>query len=141
MNGRLHSLFTAFLVLFLCFTASLSAQDRQEADPGMNVFLENEYVRVQEHYLRPGEIAAMHSHPCYVIYQTQDATVRFTLGDGSTREATGTGGSAYWHDAGSHEVENIGDTDVRNIVVEIKNCVSAESRVAAVTATEDARRR
>jgi len=114
-------------VLSVLFVAVwLPAQDRKEAEPGMKVFLENEYVRVQEHYLEPGQKAAMHAHPCYVIYQTQDATVRFTLADGSTNEATGKGGSAYWHNAGSHAVENIGDTAVRNVVVEIKNCESAK---------------
>ena len=126
MNRRHYLLLTATMIAFLCLAGWPAAQDRKQVEPGMKVFLENEYVRVQEHYLRPGEKAAMHSHPCTVIYQTQDATVRFTLPDGSTREATGKAGGVYWHDAGSHAVENIGDTDVRNIVVEIKNCTSAE---------------
>jgi len=114
-------------VLPFVFVAGwLSAQDRRDAEPGMRVFLENEYVRVQEHFLEPGQKAAMHSHPCYVIYQPQEATVRFTLPNGMTREATGKAGSVYWHNAGSHAVENIGETAVRNIVVEIKNCESAQ---------------
>lgn len=124
MNRR-HCAPLAVVVALLCLAGWLAAQDRKQAIPEMKVFLENEYVRVQEHYLRPGEKAAMHSHPCYLIYQAEDATVRFTLPNGTTREATAKAGSVYWHNAGSHAVENIGDTDVRNVIVEIKNCASA----------------
>jgi quercetin dioxygenase-like cupin family protein len=114
------------MVFSFCLAAWLSAQDRKLAEPDMKVFLENDHVRVQEHSLKPGQKAPMHSHPCYVIYTTKDATVRFTLPDGSTREAMGKAGAVYWHNAGSHAVENIGDSDVRNIVVEIKNCKAAQ---------------
>ncbi|MEQ8857393.1 MAG: hypothetical protein RIC56_01985 [Pseudomonadales bacterium] len=102
--------------------ASALDQDRKAADPAMRVFLDNDHVRVQEHRLAPGESVGMHSHPCYFIYVTQDAKVRFTLADGSTREAVAKADSVFWHEAGSHAVENIGDTEVRNIVTELKTC-------------------
>lgn len=44
--------------------------------------------------------------------------------DGSAREETEKAGAVFWHDAGSHAVENIGNTAVRNVVVEIQELVA-----------------
>jgi quercetin dioxygenase-like cupin family protein len=96
------------------------AQDRKAVDPGMRVLLENDRVRVQEHYLKPGQKIAMHSHPDKVIYAINDWKVRETLADGTTRVVEGKAGEAKWGKATQHAVENIGTSDVRNIVIELK---------------------
>jgi len=97
------------------------AQDRRAVDPSMKVLLENDRVRVQEHFLKPGEKIAMHSHPDKVIYALNDWKVRETLMDGTTRVVEGKAGTARWGKATQHAVENIGTTEVRNIVIELKN--------------------
>ena len=97
------------------------AQDRKAVDPSMKVLLENDRVRVQEHFLRPGEKIAMHSHPDKVIYALNDWRVRETLPDGTTRVVEGKAGTARWGKATQHAVENIGTTEVRNIVIELKD--------------------
>jgi quercetin dioxygenase-like cupin family protein len=108
------------LAMVLCVAFSALAQDRRAVDPSMKVLLENECVRVQEHFLRPGQKIGMHSHPAKVIYAINDWKVRETLPDGSTRMSEGKAGTAKWGKPTTHAVENIGTTEVRNIVVELK---------------------
>jgi len=100
-------------------------QDRKVVDPSMKILLENDRVRVQEHYLKPGEKIGMHSHPDKVIYAINDWKVRETYPDGTSRVVEGKAGTAVWGSAKSHAVENIGTTDVRNIVIELKDQSSA----------------
>jgi hypothetical protein len=97
------------------------AQDRKAVDPAMKVLLENDRVRVQEHFLKLGEKIDMHSHPDKVIYALNDWKVRETLPDGTTRVVEGKAGTARWGKATQHAVENIGTTEVRNIVIELKD--------------------
>jgi quercetin dioxygenase-like cupin family protein len=97
------------------------AQDRKAVDPSMKVLLENDRVRVQEHFVKVGETIAMHSHPDKVIYALNDWKVRETLLDGTTRVVEGKAGTARWGKATQHAVENIGTTEVRNIVIELKS--------------------
>lgn len=106
------------------------AQDRKTVDPSMKILLENEYVRVQEHFIRPGQKVEMHSHPHYVVYATTDWKARFTYPDGTIREGAGKAGSAAFSEPLAHAVENIGSAEQRNIVVELKerpktNCLSS----------------
>jgi hypothetical protein len=97
------------------------AQDRKAVDPSMKVLLENDRVRVQEHFVKVGETIAMHSHPDKVIYALNDWKVREILLDGTTRVVEGKAGTARWGNATQHAVENIGTTEVRNIVIELKD--------------------
>lgn len=63
----------------------------------------------------------MHSHPDKVIYAVNDWKVRERLPDGTSRVVEGKAGTARWGKATHHAVENIGTTEVRNIVMELKD--------------------
>jgi beta-alanine degradation protein BauB len=117
---RERVLWACAVAILMCGAIWGFAQDRKAVDPSMKVLLENDRVRVQEHFLRPGEKVAMHSHPDKVIYAINDWTVRETLADGTTRVVEGKAGTARWGKATRHAVENIGATEVRNIVIELK---------------------
>ena len=58
-------------------------QDRKLVDPSMNILLENDRVRVQEHFVKVGQTIPVHSHPAKVIYALNDWKVRETLTDGN----------------------------------------------------------
>jgi hypothetical protein len=45
---------------------------------------------------------------------------RITLADGTERISEHEAGEAYWNPALSHAVENIGSTDIHNLIVELK---------------------
>jgi hypothetical protein len=119
--GRERVLWACALAITMCGAIWGFAQDRKAVDPSMKVLLENDRVRVQEHFLKLGEKVAMHSHPNKVIYALNDWKVRETLADGTTRVVEGKAGTARWGKATQHAVENIGTTEVRNIVIELKD--------------------
>jgi hypothetical protein len=98
------------------------APDRIAADPASaEVLLENDCVRVQFHNVAVGQTIPMHSHPKYVIYVFNSYKARNILADGSQRIGERKAGEVIWNEAVSHSIENIGTTDIRNLVVEIKS--------------------
>lgn len=96
------------------------AQDRAAVVPGMKVLLDNDCVRVQYHDVGVGQKVPMHSHPNYVVYTLNAFKARITLPDGGQRISERQAGEAYWNEALSHSVENIGSTDIHNLIVEMK---------------------
>ena len=97
-----------------------TAQDRATVVPGMKVLLDNDCVRVQYHDVAVGQKVPMHSHPNYVVYTLKPFKARITLPDGTQRISERKAGEAYWNEALSHSVENVGSTDIHNLIVEMK---------------------
>jgi quercetin dioxygenase-like cupin family protein len=96
------------------------AQDRAKVVPGMKVLLENDCVRVQYHDVAVGQTVPMHSHPHYVVYPLKAYKVRVKLQDGSESISEHKAGDVHWNEATVHSIENIGDSDVHNLVIELK---------------------
>lgn len=86
----------------------------------MKVLLDNDCVRVQYHDVAVGQKVPMHSHPNYIVYTLEPFKARITLPDGTQRISERKAGEAYWNEALSHTVENIGRTDIHNLIVEMK---------------------
>jgi len=82
--------------------------------------LENERVRVLEYRAAPGVKAEMHSHPALVGVAVRGGKVRFTLGTGETAEAELKDGEALFFEATEHMTENIGASEARIILIELK---------------------
>lgn len=104
----------------LAASLAAPAQDRATVVPDMKVLLENECVRMQFHDVAVGEKTPMHSHPKYAIYVFNPYKARITLADGSQKISEHQAGEAFWHEASRHVVENIGDTPIHNLVVELQ---------------------
>lgn len=96
------------------------AQDRREVVPEMNVLLENDCVRVQDHDVAVGGKIPVHSHPNYVVYTLEPFAARITLADGSTRIGKHGAGEAYWNEPITHAVENTGKAGIHNLIIELK---------------------
>ena len=96
------------------------AQDRVAVVPETKVLFENECVRVQFHDVDVGKKIPMHSHPNYVVYTLKPFKARITLPDGTQRISEHAAGEAYWNPALTHSVENLGNTDIHNLIVELK---------------------
>jgi len=101
-------------------TASPPVADRVAAVPSTKVLLENDCVRVQYHDVAVGQTVPMHSHPRYVVYTLKPFKARITLPDGSQRISEHQAGEAYWNEPISHSVENLGSSDIHNLIVELK---------------------
>jgi hypothetical protein len=70
---------------------------------GLEVKFENDRVRVLALRLKPGERERQHTHPQYVLYAVTDYQVRNTSAEPIT-----------------HGGENIGNTELRALIVELK---------------------
>ena len=88
--------------------------------------VDNNYVRVLEYRLKPGQKEQLHSHACGVVYNLTAAKMKVTSADGTITESESTAGAVVWRDPTTHAIENIGTTDARAIAIEIKGpCVAA----------------
>jgi quercetin dioxygenase-like cupin family protein len=108
----------------VCLSAAVAnwakAQDRATIVPGMKVLFENDCVRVQYHDVAVGGKVPMHSHPAYIVYTLKAFKARITLPDGTQRVSEHQEGEAYWNPPITHSVENLGNTDIHNLIVELK---------------------
>jgi quercetin dioxygenase-like cupin family protein len=118
----------ALAVTLLVGTGAAPAdQQSSTQDPVMlspqyyTVKADDERVRVLEYRLKPGQKEAMHSHPADVVYFFAPANLRVTLGDGSTTDSSVTEGEVLVRDPLTHAVENIGNTELHALLVELKN--------------------
>jgi quercetin dioxygenase-like cupin family protein len=84
------------------------------------LILENERIRVLDVKFKPGDKAAMHSHPDHLVYVLADGTLKLSLPDGTSQEFQLKAGQALWIDGGPHETTNIGKTEAHNLVVELR---------------------
>src|SRR3954453_23480995 len=123
-----------FCLAALClgFTSLLSAQDAVKVDPKhYKVVSENDKVRILKGHYVPHEKSVMHHHPDAVATMMSDAKMKFTLPDGKTQEMTVKAGDSMFADAASHNPENVGDTPLEMILVELKGTKSAAKASAA----------
>ena len=97
---------------------TMRAVDSQRG--GLAVRFENDQVRVLELRLKPGEREAMHTHPQYVLYALTDYRVKNTTADGTVRVFDRKRGDVFWGEPVRHGGENVGDTEVRAVIVELK---------------------
>jgi hypothetical protein len=88
--------------------------------PQTKVLMENQCARVQYHDAGVGETIPMHTHPNYIVYVLKSFRARIRLPDGTERISNRKEGEAYWNPAITHSVENLGTTDIHNLIVELK---------------------
>jgi quercetin dioxygenase-like cupin family protein len=110
---------------FVIWTTPISAQDPAVVNSKtIKVKFENERVRVLEAELPPGVKEQMHSHPAYVIYVLTGGKYRNYVADGKTTEGELRTGEVLYRDPLTHAAENIGNTTMHMILVELKTVPS-----------------
>lgn len=108
------------------FATAAQAQDPLPIYPdNYKVVLENDRVRVMEFTLRKGAKESFHSHPAHVSYILAGFRIRFTFPDGTTRIREAKAGDVLYSEALTHASENIGDTDARGLLIEMKPSMAA----------------
>ena len=85
----------------------------------LKVLAEDETVRVLKYTPEKGDKTPMHSHPSTVVYVIKGGRIRFTMPDGSTRDAELKTGDALLRPPVTHADEALDDLDV--VLVEIKS--------------------
>jgi len=114
-----------FSILFLTlgmFGNFIYGQEAEKVAPDkVKVLIDNEKVKVLEFSVKPGERTGMHSHPGeYILYSLTGGTMKTTLEDGKVSERTTKPGETNWNTAVTHDNENIGKTEIRTLVIELK---------------------
>ena len=85
------------------------------------VRLENERVRVLEYQLPAGKAEPLHRHPASVAYIINGATLHTMMANGVAADGTVNTGDVHWRDKDiTHAVQNVGSTDMRALIVELK---------------------
>jgi beta-alanine degradation protein BauB len=110
-----------FVALVFAFSLKVMAQDPLEVGPDVykKVF-ENDQVRVMEVTFKVGGKIDMHSHPDHFVYLLTDTKLKLTHPDGSSKDFEGKKGEVVWIAAESHSAENVSDSEVKALVVELK---------------------
>jgi quercetin dioxygenase-like cupin family protein len=83
--------------------------------------LENPRVRVLEATLKPGDKEKTHSHPAYVVYVIEGGKIRNHATDGTVTDGEFKTGDVIYRDGLTHWAENIGNTTIRLVLVELKS--------------------
>ena len=104
--------------------ARAAAQDPARVMPrAYRVLLENDRVRVIEYTSRPGMGICgegMHSHPARVNIVMSGWQSLASSPGSAQRAQERKDGDVFWRDAETHQVENVGKTDSRVLMVELK---------------------
>ena len=109
------------LVAFFLTAQSVSAQDPLKVAP--NAFkerLNNAQVNVLEYMSKPGDKEPMHSHPDILIYVIQGGKLKSTTPDGKSQVVEYKTGDVVWRPALNHSIENVGTTELKALLVEVK---------------------
>jgi beta-alanine degradation protein BauB len=114
------------LLPMLVITEDSSAQDAVQSQPeSYRVAFENDRLRVLEYNGRPGMGVCgdgMHSHPAHLTVLLSTGKVRIKTPDGKVEVQSGIPvGAVFWSDAVTHEVENIGGSNIRLLLIELKS--------------------
>ncbi len=118
---RLWRATLTFSTLSVLAGSIVMAQDMVKVAPNnCKVLLENDRVRVVRVVTKPGEKLEMHSHPANIVYSMTSAKAKFSSSDGKTEERELKAGQAVWSDAVTHSTENVGKSESRALVIELK---------------------
>ena len=125
--------------LTLASRVSLAQDPVKIAPNNYKVALENDSVRVFNFQAKTGEKFAMHSHPDHLVYTITGGKVKFTYPDGKTKDVELKAGEATWIKAETHATDNIGTTELKLVVFELKKPAAPGSKPKAPGADEQAK--
>lgn len=131
------SLMVISLFLAAISSAVAAQTPAEEIDPVVvspdmyKVLLENEHVRVVEYEIPPGQKDNWHTHPAKVSYIVAGGSLKITPEQGESFIVEEKTGSTTWFEAvGKHFGENVGQTPIRIVFVEIKGAESGREDIS-----------
>ena len=105
----------------LCATAADNKMDALQVAPNVyKVVFENERVRVLGFVTEPGQKWPLHAHPDSVAVSLSDYSVRNIIPGQPPTERHSKLGDVRWISATSHIGENAGTTEMRGLIIELK---------------------
>jgi beta-alanine degradation protein BauB len=121
-NSGLLMVSMAVIMVLALATPVATAQDIVKVAPQKcKVLLDNDRVRVVQVVNEPGGKVPMHSHPPYIAYALTSGTEKLTSPDGEVVINNIKAGHATWSNGATHTGQNIGKTEIRVLLIELKN--------------------
>jgi quercetin dioxygenase-like cupin family protein len=120
--------------LTLLAALPLAAAAQEPAVVGPTVYrqsLDNERVRVFEVTFKKGASIAMHSHPDHLAFVISGGKLELTLADGTKNTIEAKPGETFFIPAQAHSAKNVGGTQVRLVVTELKEAAPSGKLSAA----------
>ncbi len=102
----------------LCSSIAFGQDAMQYGLKHLKVLAEDEKVRVLKYTPEKGDKTPVHSHPSTVVYVIKGGKVRFTMPDGSVRDAELKTGDTLLRPPVTHADEALDDLEV--VLVELK---------------------
>jgi len=130
MKTSFHLLAATMAFVIAAVSVIVPASSVWAQDPAVvnsktiKVKFENDRVRVLEAELPPGTKEQVHSHPAYVIYVLAGGKYRNYAADGKTTEGEFKTGEVLYREPLTHAAENVGNTTLHLILVELKTSPS-----------------
>ena len=122
------------ILSLLCASGLLSAapvdgkKDALAVAPDVyKLAFENERVRVLSFVTQPGQKWALHSHPDSIAVSLSEYSVRNIVPGQAPTERHSKPGDVRWIPATAHMGENMGTTEMRGLIVELKDPVPSAS--------------
>ena len=107
--------------IYTTTTGSNTMELEHLPEPYYSVLWENEDIRIVEHRMEIGESEPKHSHPKMLAYIMENSNVRVTEADGTVHDVSLTKGEFQELSPWTHSVENIGETPLHTLLVELKS--------------------
>lgn len=137
-NIRFIAAVLAVVLLGTLSTGAVRAQDATKIAPDhYKVILDNDNVRVLEVTAKPGDKMSTHSHPDHVVYAVTGGKAKFTFPDGKSKEVEMKPGQATWVKSETHATENVGTSDLKSIVFELKKPAPEKPTAAKLADADD----
>lgn len=124
MKKRL-TLIAVIALLLAIVSKTAVAQQEVKAErtnvPTITVFVQNDRVKVYEGRFKPGDkTAGIGNRPARVEFAITDGQMRNYYPDGKTEEVMWKAGEVKWSEPATFRQENIGKTEFRIRVVQVK---------------------
>jgi quercetin dioxygenase-like cupin family protein len=115
------------LVAITLAAGTILAQDPLKVGPNIyKLVTENARIRVLEVTFKPGDQIASHSHPDHLGYVLSGGSLKITNAEGKVTEINAKSGDSFWIPAETHSAVNSGKTEVKILVVELKEPAPAK---------------
>jgi hypothetical protein len=112
---------TACIALWMACAYIAGAENQKLVrENDSRVEIDNERVIVRRNVHLPHAVTPMHSHRAGVVVYLTNVRERSTAPDGTSKIVTHNAGEVVWAAARQHALENLGDTAVEAIEVELK---------------------
>ena len=108
---------TAVAAVMLIAGGGVRSQDKAAPEPTLKLLFDNDKIRVMEARFEAGAVSVLVHRPPRLLYSFSAGKLKYTGFDDKSEVRSHKVGEVEWRDQETAEVENIGPTEVRLLVI------------------------